>query len=417
MPAHWEVARLKWVAKLGTGHTPSRQVPQYWEACTIPWLTLADVWQLREGIQTAITETAEKISPLGLANSAAVLHPAGTVVLSRTASVGFSGVMGVDMATSQDFATWTCGPKLEPMYLLYVLRAMKQEFRRLVMGSTHKTIYMPDIEALTIPLPPMDEQRAIVVALEQELATLDALARHKQSIAALLQERERSSLVNSVLGRDGCQELVPPSARWLHGGIPAHWQVTRLGRVVKAYGGAAFPHEHQGQTEGDLPFFKVADLANPINAPVITHATNWVSRETASELGARPAPAGTIVFPKVGAALLGNTRRILGDAAVFDNNVMGLMPTMGVSSYWFHLLRVIDMASIANPGPVPSINEGQVKAIDVPLPPIDEQEAIVARVDSERAPINRLRDAITTQLAALAEHREGLIWSAVTGRT
>ncbi|GAB3802878.1 hypothetical protein [Micromonospora zhanjiangensis] len=51
------------------------------------------------------------------------------------------------MATSQDFATWTCGEKLDRRYLLHALRAMAPDLRRVAAGSTHKTIYMPDIEA------------------------------------------------------------------------------------------------------------------------------------------------------------------------------------------------------------------------------------------------------------------------------
>ncbi|MGH9137910.1 MAG: S-4TM family putative pore-forming effector [Acidimicrobiales bacterium] len=93
-----------------------------------------------------------KISPLGLAHSAAVRHPAGTVAFSRTASVGFSCILGVDMATSQDFVTWTCDPRLDQRYLLWVLRGERDDILRRTQGSTHKTIYMPDIEQLTIPL-------------------------------------------------------------------------------------------------------------------------------------------------------------------------------------------------------------------------------------------------------------------------
>jgi type I restriction enzyme, S subunit len=199
VPAHWDIARLKYVARLGTGHTPSRRAPEYWEDCTIPWLTLADVWQLRDGRKQVVDETAEKISELGLMNSAAVLHPAGTVFLSRTASVGFSGIMGVDMATSQDFVTWTCGERLRPRFLLYVLRAMKQEFKRLVMGSTHKTIYMPDVERISVPLPPLDEQEAMVAALDNEMHEMDELAELLQRQSGLLDER-RSVLVLNAIG-------------------------------------------------------------------------------------------------------------------------------------------------------------------------------------------------------------------------
>ena len=164
----WPVTPIRRIAKLGSGHTPSRQQPEYWLDCTIPWLTLADVNKLRDGTRRVIDQTSEMISPLGVANSAAVVHPAGTVALSRTASVGFSCILGRDMATSQDFATWTCGPLIEPAYLLYALRAQPDQIRERMAGSTHKTIYMPDIETLTTPLPPLQGERTIVESVKRE---------------------------------------------------------------------------------------------------------------------------------------------------------------------------------------------------------------------------------------------------------
>lgn len=103
IPAHWEKGNIRRFASMKTGHTPSRSMPEYWDDCTIPWFTLSDVWQLRDGTRVYIEETAEKISELGLANSAAELLPAGTVIFSRTASIGFSGIMACPMATTQDF--------------------------------------------------------------------------------------------------------------------------------------------------------------------------------------------------------------------------------------------------------------------------------------------------------------------------
>ena len=110
-------------------------------------------------VSKILTETRECISEVGLANSSAELHPVDTVVLCRTASAGYSAVMGAQMATSQDFVTWTCGPRLDPYYLLWILRAMRQDLLgRLAMGSTHKTIYAPDLQMLRVPLPPLDLQ-------------------------------------------------------------------------------------------------------------------------------------------------------------------------------------------------------------------------------------------------------------------
>lgn len=211
VPAHWRVAPTRFVARLETGHTPSRQHPEYWapEECTVPWFTLADVWQIREGRKEYLGDTAEKVSLLGLANSAARLLPAETIVLSRTASVGFSGIMPVPMATSQDFVNWVCGPEIRPLYLLYVFRAMRQEFRRLTMGSTHQTIYMPDVRDFRTPLPPLEEQDAIVAAVRAELARHDGLVARLRTQIEKLREYRQSLISAAVTGQLPVREEVP----------------------------------------------------------------------------------------------------------------------------------------------------------------------------------------------------------------
>src|SRR5699024_9211618 len=153
--------------RMGTGHTPSRSVPEYWEDCSIPWLTTGDVHRFRHDEIDTIESTELLISKLGLDNSAAVLHPAGTVALSRTASAGFSILMNVEMATSQDYATWTCGQRLRPKFLLWCLRAMRQDLMgRLATGSTHKTIYFPELMSIRIPLPTKPEQESAEQSIE-----------------------------------------------------------------------------------------------------------------------------------------------------------------------------------------------------------------------------------------------------------
>ena len=198
VPAHWEVKRTKFAAMLRSGHTPSRQNPEYWKDCTIPWFGLADVWQIRDGQVEYVNVTSEKISEIGLANSAARLLPKGTVILSRTASVGFSAILGLDMATTQDFVNWVCGPSLQPEYLLYVFRAMGPEFRRLTMGSTHQTIYMPHVGRFSTPVPPVPEQDQIVAFVRKETSSIDALiAKIRQAIDHL--KEFRSALISAAV--------------------------------------------------------------------------------------------------------------------------------------------------------------------------------------------------------------------------
>ncbi len=198
IPAHWEAKRIKFAARLHSGHTPSRQNADYWKDCTIPWFGLADVWQIRDGQAEYVVDTSEKISEAGLANSAATLLPKGTVILSRTASVGFSAILGVDMATTQDFVNWICGQSLRPEYLLYVLRAMGSEYRRLTMGSTHQTIYMPDVGTFVTPVPPLVEQDRIVASIRREKADIEALIR-KVAVAVEHVKEYRSALISAAV--------------------------------------------------------------------------------------------------------------------------------------------------------------------------------------------------------------------------
>jgi type I restriction enzyme S subunit len=202
VPTSWKEVRVGLLARMGSGHTPSRSHPEWWRDCHIPWITTGEVKQVRDDRLEDLYETREKISELGLANSAAELHPRGTVFLCRTASAGYSGVMGRDMATSQDFVTWTCGPRLLPHFLLWCLRAMRPDLLgRLAMGSTHKTIYVPDLQMLRIPLPPLEEQERIVHTIRRQNARVDTLTDKVRRQQELLRERRQALITAAVTGQ------------------------------------------------------------------------------------------------------------------------------------------------------------------------------------------------------------------------
>lgn len=172
-PAGWRWIELKSVARLESGHTPSRRHPEWWSG-DIPWIALPDIRAL-DG-RTAF-QTWETVNDQGIANSSARVLPTNTVVMSRTASVGFVTIMGRPMATSQDFVNWVCRPELDPFFLAYALRASRGYIRGLASGAVHKTIYMPTLESLRVCAPPIDEQRRIVAELDRRLGEVERLAR------------------------------------------------------------------------------------------------------------------------------------------------------------------------------------------------------------------------------------------------
>lgn len=195
-PTGWCWVSLRRVARQETGHTPSRKHPEYWGG-DIPWIGIRDAGDHHGGV---IYDTAQHPTQLGIDNSSARVLPTDTICLSRTASVGYIVRMGRPMATSQDFVTWTCTEALDPDYLLYSLLAEGDDIRRFGKGSTHTTIYFPEVRALHICLAPLDEQREIVRRVKAALSWAERISLESERAAALIPNLDQANLAKAFRG-------------------------------------------------------------------------------------------------------------------------------------------------------------------------------------------------------------------------
>ena len=217
IPEEWEDALLDHFARRGSGHTPDKKHPEYWNG-SIKWISLADSPALD---RVFIDETFTQVTPDGIANSSAVLYPAGTVVLSRDAGVGKSAIMRTEMAVSQHFMAWRCGSALDNHFLYYWLQSAKPEFERIANGSTIKTIGLPYFQALKFPHPPLPEQRAIAEALSDVDGLLGGLDR----LIAKKRDLKQAAMQQLLTG----QTRLPA----FHG----EWEETTFGSVVRHHAG------------------------------------------------------------------------------------------------------------------------------------------------------------------------------------
>jgi len=109
----WRTARLEEVAQILGGGTPARSEESYFGG-GIAWATPTDVTALD---QLYITETKETVTDAGLRNSSTKLMPAGAVLLTSRATIGFTAVSKVPICTNQGFINFICGPDIVPEYL------------------------------------------------------------------------------------------------------------------------------------------------------------------------------------------------------------------------------------------------------------------------------------------------------------
>ena len=182
----WEEKKLEDLAKRGSGHTPNKTKQEYYNG-GIKWVSLADSKRLDNGL---ISKTAIEISEQGIKNSSAVLHSAGSVILSRDAGVGKSAVIRESMGVSQHFIVWTCYERhLSNWFLYYILQIKKPVFESVASGSTIKTIGLPFFKELRITVPSIPEQQRIASCLSSldalisaETQKLEILKNHKKGL-------------------------------------------------------------------------------------------------------------------------------------------------------------------------------------------------------------------------------------------
>jgi type I restriction enzyme, S subunit len=394
-----------------TGHTPSRSKAEYWENVTIPWFTLADVWQLRDGRRVYLGDTADRISELGLANSAAELLPAGTVVLSRTASVGFSGVMPTPMATSQDFWNWICGPDLLPEYLNYQFKAISPALRALNMGSTHQTIYQRDAAGIEIVVPPIDEQQAIVHYLGGEMSRIDTLIDEQQRLIEMLRERRAAVVTRAATqGVDGAE--VVDSGNVYLGKVPRHWTVSRFSREVAINGGQVDPRVE--------PWADMILIApNHVESGTGKILGRQTARTQGADSGKYVAAAGQLIYSKIRPAL--NKVTLAPEDCLTSADMYAMSSRKGddhrylmyfMLSRPFHTFATLASLRVK----MPKVNREELGEAAWVRPPLDEQRRIADYLDEQTAKIDTLIAETERFIELARERRSALITAAVTGQ-
>ncbi|GAB3552269.1 restriction endonuclease subunit S [Spirosoma fluminis] len=231
-PEGWKWWKLVDLAQLESGHTPRKSVSAYWDNGDVPWISLQDI---RAAHGKVISETKFMPTALGIKNSSARLLPKGTVCFSRDISVGFTTIMGREMATTQHFANWICGPLLYNMYLLYAFMAAQKSLISSGTGTTVGTIYMPALKEVRILLPPLEEQKEIVGRVKALFAQADALEAQYVTLKAKIDKLPQALLAKAFRG-----ELVPQD--------PADEPASVLLEKIKAATASIGGRKKSGQT-------------------------------------------------------------------------------------------------------------------------------------------------------------------------
>jgi type I restriction enzyme S subunit len=187
------------------------------------------------------------------------------------------------------------------------------------------------------------------------------------------------------------------------GPILAHWRVVRLGEVAAITSGGSAPQGEQYFLNGKNPFVRVQHL--DIDGD---YARGWdlITDEAVEHYRLKKFPAGTIVFPKSGAAIRLEKRAILLVDAYIVSHLCAVLPKTSKVDRWFifYSLRAKRLAEDKAEG-YPVLNLSEIRDVPIPLPPLDEQRAIAHVLRT----VQRAKEATEGVIAALRELKKSLM--------
>ncbi len=194
VPKEWEVAKVSDIYGVITGTTPSTKISEYWANATVNWFTPADMTDITG--QAYLFESHRKITKKGVKDTILTVMPAGSLILSTRAPVGYVGILTRESTFNQGCKGLVPKKdrKISPEFYYYYFSMIQKKLQNMSSGSTFMELGKDTLERIQIPLPPLPEQQKIA----EILSSIDQKIELEQKRKAKL-ERVKRGLMNDLL--------------------------------------------------------------------------------------------------------------------------------------------------------------------------------------------------------------------------
>ncbi|MCT2265389.1 restriction endonuclease subunit S, partial [Dietzia cinnamea] len=276
----------------------------------------------------------------------------------------------------------------------------RQRLESLTESATrsHQRVSPSDILKFWWEVPSLQTQEAVVRHLDRETAKIDALIDKQDQLIATLREDRTATITQAVTkGLDPKADLKDSGEEWL-GQVPAHWAVSKLSWHASCNSG-----------NSTIGMEIHADQTNDLHVKVV--GGNGTMGYTSNGF----IDSEILAVGRVG-ALCGNVHEVTPPAWITDNALILQIRNGFELKYLASALRSRQLNDIASKTAQPLITGKQVLDQRLPRPPIEEQRAIVERIEEHSRKVNSLIARSTEMIETLREYRSALITNAVTGK-
>ena len=424
IPESWEWCRLGCIGDWGSGATPSRTNPEFYDG-DIPWLKTGD---LNDGYVYSVPEC---VSKLALEKTSIRLNPAGSVLIAMYgATIGKLGIAAIPITTNQ--ACCACLPYegIINEYLFYFLMSQKVNFVKKGEGGAQPNISKEKIVATFFPVPPQNEQQRIIEKLKEILPKIDAYQYAEAAVnklnsefpgflkksilqqavmgklvpqdekdepAAVLLERiraEKDALIKagklkkdkheSIIYRrdnshyeklDGMERCIDDEIPFE---IPDSWSWCRIKDIFETSSGTT--PSKSNSSYYDLPKYNWVRTTD-LNNDVLTTCEIKISKKAFEECRLEVLPYDSVCIAMYGGAGTIGKNALIRFETTINQSVCAIHPNGFINMEYVQLyikyLRPEWMRYASGSRKDPNINQVIIKNMLIPIPPINEQIRIV----------------------------------------
>ncbi|OOF26695.1 restriction endonuclease subunit S [Salinivibrio sp. IB872] len=210
VPEHWDVGRLGYYSRVINGSTPSKVNLSYWDKKEVPWLSSGSVNQYN------ITTASDYISEKALKECSVELLPVGTLVMGMIGqgkTRGMSAITRIEATINQNLAAIIPDSRLDSEYGYLVLQAAYNEIRECARGGNQAALNCELISNFKVTIPPIDEQKQIVVDINTKLNRFDQIIKKTMDFVELSQERRTALISAAVTGKIDVRNWQAPTSQ------------------------------------------------------------------------------------------------------------------------------------------------------------------------------------------------------------
>lgn len=401
LPEGWAWSKLGDLGAWFGGGTPTTSVSEYWDGGTIPWISAKDMKAERLGsAQDSITEGGRLASRLTLLPTGSVLMVVRGMILARAFPVALTTAPAT---INQDLRAIVPSLVVEPMFLLRALQFIGGEVVQATGEATHGTrrLESDTLKSWPIPVPPLAEQRRIVMAVERVLVSVASAREKLERVPKTMKRFRQAVLAAACSGR--------LTADWRETDATSDWTSTTLEYLIQ-----------EKPRNGFSP--KAVDRPTAVKSLTLTATTSGVFKPEHFKYLDVEVPSNSYLWLQPGDILIqrSNTAEYVGVSAVFDGNanefvypdlMMKIRTKEGVDSRFIWCALSDERTrnyfrgnATGTAGNMPKINQGIVCSTPLNLPPHAEQLEIVRRVSR----LLGLADSIEQRATAASRRVESL---------